>query len=199
MYNAGPGYWAERTLSVKIVLIDFHTHTTASDGVLSPAEMLSRAAEAGIELLAITDHDTVAGFRAASSISSDYPQVQLVPGVEYSCRWSGTTIHIVGLGMDCDHPAMVEGLAVLDAARTERGGKIAQRLESRGFEVLPSAANFVFARHPGHSGESLFLGLRERQVIVRYFNKPRIDQFLRITVGTDEECETLLTALDEIL
>ena len=96
--------------------------------------MLSRAAAAGIELLAITDHDTVAGFQAASSISSDYPQVQLVPGVEYSCRWSGTTIHIVGLGMDCEHPAMVEGLAVLDAARTERGAKIAQRLESRGFE-----------------------------------------------------------------
>ena len=77
--------------------------------------------------------------------------------------------------------------------------RLTESLESRGFEVLPSAANFVFARHPGHSGESLFLGLRERQVIVRYFNKPRIDQFLRITVGTDEECEALLTALEEIL
>ena len=120
-------------LSVKIVLIDFHTHTTASDGALTPAQMLQRAAEAGVELLAITDHDTVAGYRAACAISSDYPGVQLVPGVEYSCRWSGTTIHIVGLGMDCDHPAMLEGLSVLDAARTERGAKIAQRLESRGF------------------------------------------------------------------
>ncbi|WP_238946806.1 PHP domain-containing protein [Seongchinamella unica] len=116
------------------MLIDFHTHTTASDGALTPAEMLGRAAAAGIGLLAITDHDTVRGYRAAQAISSDYPEVHLVPGIEYSCRWSATTIHIVGLGMDCDHPAMVEGLAVLDAARIERGEKIAQRLERRGFE-----------------------------------------------------------------
>ncbi len=94
---------------------------------------MGRARDAGIGLLAITDHDTVAGYRAAASISSDYPSVQLVPGIEYSCRWSGTTIHIVGLGMDCDHPAMAEGLALLDQARIDRGAKIAQRLESRGF------------------------------------------------------------------
>ena len=115
------------------MLIDFHTHTTASDGALTPTEILGRAEDAGIGLLAITDHDTVAGYRAALAVSSDYPNVQLVPGVEYSCRWSGTTIHIVGLGMDCDHPAMAQGLALLDKARIERGAKIAQRLESRGF------------------------------------------------------------------
>ena len=142
---------AMRPLSVKIVLIDFHTHTTASDGALTPGEMLGRAAAAGIGLLAITDHDTVAGYRAAQDISSDYPGVQLVPGIEYSCRWSGTTIHIVGLGMDCDHSAMVEGLAVLDAARSERGEKIASRLERRGFNgalagALAEAGNSQLGR-----------------------------------------------------
>lgn len=115
------------------MLIDFHTHTTASDGALDPGAMLARASEAGIELLAITDHDTVAGYRAAYALSGDYPDVRLVPGVEYSCRWSGTTIHIVGLGMDCDHPAMREGLSLLGNARIERGAKIAKRLEDRGF------------------------------------------------------------------
>ncbi|MEP4148488.1 MAG: PHP domain-containing protein [Halioglobus sp.] len=115
------------------MLIDFHTHTTASDGVLTPAEMLGRASEAGIGLLAITDHDTVAGYRAAAALSAEYPDVRLVPGVEYSCRWSGTTIHVVGLGMDCEHPAMREGLALLGGARQERGAKIAKRLESKGF------------------------------------------------------------------
>ena len=120
-------------LSVKIVLIDFHTHTTASDGALTPREILDRAQQGGVELLAITDHDTVAGYREALAISSDFPDVRLVPGVEFSCRWSGTTIHVVGLGMDCDHPAMEAGLAVLAAARIERGAKIAKRLESRGF------------------------------------------------------------------
>ena len=121
-------------LSVKIVLIDFHTHTTASDGALSPAEILQRAREAGVTTLAITDHDTVAGYRAAAGIVSDYAPLHLVPGVEFSCRWSGTTIHIVGLDMDCDHPAMREGLQHLGQARRERGEKIARRLADRGFD-----------------------------------------------------------------
>lgn len=134
MLEPVPGARRPGSLSVKIVLIDFHTHTTASDGDLTPAQMLQRAREAGISLLAITDHDTVAGYREAASMAADYAPLQLVPGVEFSCRWSGTTIHIVGLGMDCDHPAMREGLENLDRARGERGAKIAERLAARGFE-----------------------------------------------------------------
>jgi histidinol-phosphate aminotransferase len=72
-------------------------------------------------------------------------------------------------------------------------------LQTRGFEVLPSQANFVFARHPAHEGRVLAAKLRERAVIVRHFAKPRISDFLRITVGTDEECARLVAALDEIL
>jgi histidinol-phosphate aminotransferase len=72
-------------------------------------------------------------------------------------------------------------------------------LQTRGFEVLPSQANFVFARHPAHEGRVLAAKLRERAVIVRHFAKPRISDFLRITVGTDEECARLVAALDKIL
>lgn len=72
-------------------------------------------------------------------------------------------------------------------------------LESLGFEVLPSAANFVFARHPRHDAEKSVLALRQRGIIVRHFKAPRIEQFLRITVGTDEQCETLIKALREIV
>jgi histidinol-phosphate aminotransferase len=68
-----------------------------------------------------------------------------------------------------------------------------------GFEVLPSSANFVFARHPGHEGAALAAALRERAVIVRHFSAPRIADYLRITVGTDEQTGRLLTALSEIL
>jgi histidinol-phosphate aminotransferase len=64
-----------------------------------------------------------------------------------------------------------------------------------GFEVLPSAANFVFARHPGHGGAALAAGLRERGVLVRHFAKPRIADYLRITVGTEAEVERLLGVL----
>ncbi|HAF55037.1 MAG TPA: histidinol-phosphate transaminase, partial [Thauera sp.] len=68
-----------------------------------------------------------------------------------------------------------------------------------GFEVLPSAANFIFARHPARDGAELTAELRERSVIVRHFKAARIDQFMRITVGTDAQCATLVQALGEIL
>nr|WP_153436869.1 histidinol-phosphate transaminase [Sinorhizobium terangae] len=77
--------------------------------------------------------------------------------------------------------------------------KLTSDLKKRGFEVLPSQANFVFARHPDHAGQALAAKLRERAVIVRHFAKPRISDFLRITIGTYEECARLVAALDEIL
>jgi len=76
---------------------------------------------------------------------------------------------------------------------------LAARLEGLGFQVLPSAANFVFARHPGHDGAALAAALRERSIIVRHFKHPRIDQFLRITVGTEAQCTRLTDALKAIV
>ena len=72
-------------------------------------------------------------------------------------------------------------------------------MEKLGFTVLPSQANFVFVRHPGHDAADLSAKLRERGIIVRHFRLPRIEQFLRITVGTDSACAELLTVLKEIL
>jgi histidinol-phosphate aminotransferase len=86
-----------------------------------------------------------------------------------------------------------------------RRGVIANReqlrsgLEDRGFAVLPSCANFLFARHGRLGGAELAAKLRERGVVVRHFNRPRIDPFLRITVGTAEQQQRLLEALDDIL
>ena len=72
-------------------------------------------------------------------------------------------------------------------------------LAALGFEVLPSAANFVFARHPRHDAGELALALRNRAILVRHFKAPRIDQFLRITVGTDSQCGQLVRVLGELL
>ncbi|MBN7798956.1 histidinol-phosphate transaminase [Parahaliea mediterranea] len=72
-------------------------------------------------------------------------------------------------------------------------------LEQLGFEVLPSAANFLFASHPEREAGALFSALREQGIIVRYFNKPRIDQHLRISIGTREDCQALLAALEAML
>ncbi len=73
------------------------------------------------------------------------------------------------------------------------------RMGRLGFEVMPSAANFIFVRHPSRDAAGLALALRQRAIIVRHFKLPRIDQFLRITVGTDEQCGILTEALAEIL
>jgi predicted metal-dependent phosphoesterase TrpH len=123
------------------MLIDLHTHTTASDGALAPGELIDRALAAGLDMLAITDHDCVTGYlEAAACCRHPGSTLQLIPGVEFSCCWSGTTIHILGLGMDCRHPAMREGLAVLSQARFDRGEKIALRLEALGFPGALSGA-----------------------------------------------------------
>jgi histidinol-phosphate aminotransferase len=77
-------------------------------------------------------------------------------------------------------------------------GKLVADLAALGFEVLPSAANFVFARHPRHDAAELAKALRSRSIIVRHFRQQRIEQFLRITVGTDEQCAALVKALREV-
>jgi histidinol-phosphate aminotransferase len=73
------------------------------------------------------------------------------------------------------------------------------KLVAMGFEVLPSSANFIFTRHSEHDAEKLFLALRDRGIVVRYFDKPRINQFLRISIGTEDEMNSLLSTLSEII
>ena len=94
-----------------------------------------------------------------------------------------------------DEPYFQARLADVMAQRED----MTEGLKRLGFEVLPSAANFVFARKPGASGEALAAGLRERAVLVRRFAKPRTQDYLRITVGTPEETARLLAALAEIV
>ncbi|RLQ22961.1 histidinol-phosphate transaminase [Seongchinamella sediminis] len=77
--------------------------------------------------------------------------------------------------------------------------RTATRMQALGFAVLPSAANFLFASHPQVAAGELFAALRERQIIVRYFDKPRISEFLRISIGTDEDMDAMLRALEDIL
>lgn len=98
--------------------------------------------------------------------------------------------------------AAVEDTAYMDDTRTRVSNtreSTTGKLKNLGFTVLPSKANFVFASHPKVPGQTLFQQLRDRGVLVRYFNKPRIHEFLRITIGTPEEMDVLIHALEEIL
>lgn len=77
--------------------------------------------------------------------------------------------------------------------------KLVEQLNAFGFETLPSTANFIFTRHPQHAGVKLYQALRDRGIIVRHFKSARIEDFLRITIGTDEQSNELVDALKEIL
>ena len=112
------------------MLIDFHTHTTASDGALSPSELFSRAVDRGLTALAVTDHDTLAGWQAAQALQNQ--GVALVCGVELSCQWGGATIHVVGLNVDADSGELLEALDQLQQLRRDRAEKIAAKLERLG-------------------------------------------------------------------
>ena len=112
---------------------DLHTHSTASDGLLEPAELVTRAAAAGVRVLALTDHDTVAGLAEARAAARSQG-IRLVEGVEISVTWGARTVHIVGLGIDPGNPTLAEGLATLRGFRDWRAQEIGRRLARHGIE-----------------------------------------------------------------
>lgn len=106
---------------------DLHSHSTASDGTLTPTLLVQQAAAAGVRYLALTDHDTLSGLAEAEQAAAS-TAMQLVPGVEISVTWCGRTIHIVGLHVDASNLALQRGLAELREFREWRAGEIANRL-----------------------------------------------------------------------
>ncbi|MBN3145515.1 RNase RNM [Pectobacterium brasiliense] len=111
-------------------LYDLHSHTTASDGLLTPTALVSRAVDMRVSVLAITDHDTTAGLdEAQDAIAQQGLPLRLIPGVEISTLWENHEIHIVGLGMDSAHPALTRLLQQQAECRQSRAEQIAARLE----------------------------------------------------------------------
>jgi len=121
-----------KVISLVIVIVDFHTHSLASDGALEPSDLLLQAKEEGVSRFAITDHDTLAGYLSVKDTQAAQ-DVGLISGVELSCRWAKTTIHVVGLGFDDSAAEIIDMVTSLSDARIERAKTIAQRLENAGF------------------------------------------------------------------
>ncbi len=111
--------------------IDLHTHSSCSDGSLAPADLVDGAAAAQIEVLALTDHDTVAGLAAAARRAAELG-VRLVAGVEISASWRAQAIHVLGLWIDPDSPALRAALDAQAAHRALRMRKICRRLSEVG-------------------------------------------------------------------
>ena len=109
---------------------DLHCHSTASDGALSPENVVLRAQHQGVTTLALTDHDTVAGLATAQA-TADKIGLQLIPGIELSANWQKHCLHIVGLGIDPSYKPLVEITDYLQNTRYERAEKMAAKLEKK--------------------------------------------------------------------
>lgn len=129
--NVNPQYvqkWTHNFLKY-----DLHSHTTCSDGRLTPADLLDRAVEKGVDVLAITDHDTVKALSVARKyIEQNQLPIQLVNGVELSTTWHNFEIHIVGLNVDDNNSEFIERLEGQISYRKERAKEIGRRLEKAG-------------------------------------------------------------------
>jgi predicted metal-dependent phosphoesterase TrpH len=139
------------------MLYDLHSHTTYSDGALTPAELIQRAQAANVDVLAITDHDTVSGIlQLRNELSAELgaelnteisnaanpstnKRLRLLPGVELSTQWASIGVHIVGLNIQLDSTELHDALAKQQQARLKRAGIIAERLSKKGFpDLLPT-------------------------------------------------------------
>jgi predicted metal-dependent phosphoesterase TrpH len=112
---------------------DLHSHSTVSDGTMRPRELVLRAAEQGVELFALTDHDELGGLAEAAACAEEIG-LAFVPGVEVSVTWAGRTVHVVGLGIDAGNAALREGLATVRSGRTGRAREMGEQLARAGID-----------------------------------------------------------------
>ena len=125
--------------------IDLHCHSNVSDGALAPAAVARRAARAGVDVWALTDHDQLGGLAEARAAALD-EGMRFVEGVEISVTWRGSTVHVVGLRIDPRHAGLAAGLAAVRGGRLERARAMARELSAAGIEgsfegALERAAN----------------------------------------------------------
>ena len=143
---------------------DLHCHSTRSDGLLSPGEVVRRAAGRGVEVIALTDHDEIAGLDEAREAARE-TGLTFITGSELSVTWHDTTIHVVALGIDPRNAALIEGLEAVRQGRDARARRIGASLAQAGIEdAFEGALTYVtserlisrthFARHLIHKGHA---------------------------------------------
>ena len=133
---------------------DLHCHSTASDGLLAPAELVRRAAGNGVDILALTDHDEISGLAEARAQAAAL-NLRFVDGVEVSISWGGITIHVVGLNIDPDNQQLQYGLHAIRQGRAERARKMAEDLARVGIPGSLEGA-YSFVENPNLIGRTHF-------------------------------------------
>lgn len=129
------------------VIFDLHSHSNQSDGILSPQALLSRAKQRGVKVLALTDHDTIAGLAAARQAADEHDLV-LINGIEFSSRWGKGGVHILGLGIDLTNPVLLDAIEAQQQARADRASAISERLRKSGFPGALAGAKAIAVDAP---------------------------------------------------
>ncbi len=153
---------------------DLHTHSSASDGSLAPNELVHRAAP-GIQVLALTDHDTTAGIAEARA-AAQQAGIHLIPGVEISTSWGGRTVHVLGLGIDPENPVLQAGLQRLRVARHRRAEAIGKQLAQNGIPDALAGAQAL------SQGQSLGRGHFARFLLQRGYGATMGEVFQRFLI-----------------
>ena len=133
---------------------DLHCHSTASDGLLAPAELVRRAVGNGVDVLALTDHDEICGLAEARTEAAGLG-LRFIDGVEVSVSWGGITIHIVGLNIDAANLQLQQGLHAIRQGRTERAKKMAEDLARAGIPGSLEGA-YAYVDNPNLIGRTHF-------------------------------------------
>jgi 3',5'-nucleoside bisphosphate phosphatase len=120
---------------IELTKVDLHTHSLFSDGALAPAQLVARAAAAGVQMLSLTDHDTIAGIAEARAAAGEYA-MQIIAGVELSASWCGQSVHVLGYDFDALNAGLNRALATQAEHRVHRLDRICERLGELG---LPAA------------------------------------------------------------
>lgn len=144
--------------------VDLHCHSSISDGLLSPTQLVQRAADNGVQLLALTDHDDVSGL-AEARLAADEHGIRFIDGVEVSVTWEDTSIHVVGLGVDPSSSDLSTGLAEVRSGRGARARRMANALESIGIAGTLEGAS-RYAKNPNLIGRTHFARYLVEQRIV---------------------------------
>lgn len=144
--------------------VDLHCHSSISDGLLLPTQLVQRAADNGVQLLALTDHDDVSGL-AEARLAADEHGIRFIDGVEVSVTWEDTSIHVVGLGVDPSSSDLSTGLAEVRSGRGARARRMANALESIGIAGTLEGAS-RYAKNPNLIGRTHFARYLVEQRIV---------------------------------
>lgn len=148
-----------------MIIHDLHSHSTASDGVLSPRALVERAASMGVHVLALTDHDELSGLAEARATALQVG-IRLVHGVEISITWHTQSIHIVGLNVDPASPTLVSGLANNRGGRAVRAEKMAAELAKLGIQGALEGA-YQFAGNKSLIGRTHFARFLVQKGVVK--------------------------------